>query len=126
MIRRSLTDAHDGLGAVLRDHQSWSKCEAGGLSLDPFEIESEETQQAFQDRCLECPEFASQFMLHNIPEDGDFSQEDAAENEDHDAPDDLGVAPEELEAELLLNLRNARVERDPNGVVVSTQGNLID
>ncbi|KAJ9095164.1 hypothetical protein QFC20_006733 [Naganishia adeliensis] len=106
--------------------KSWSKCEAGGLSLDPFEIESERTQQAFQDRCLECFEFGSQSMLHNIPEDGEFPQEDAADNEDHDAPDDLDVAPEELEAELLLNLRKPRVERDPNGVVVSTQGNLID
>jgi hypothetical protein len=108
---------------ALGDIQSWSKCGAGGLSLDMFEIESEKTEQPFQDRCLECREFASQCMFHNIPEDGDFSEEDAVENEDRDGPDDIGVTPEELDAELLLNLRNPRVELDSIKAVVS---NLID
>jgi hypothetical protein len=57
---------------ALNDVQSWLQCEAGGLSLDMFQIESEQTEQAFEDRCLLCPEFASQYIFHNIPEDGDL------------------------------------------------------
>lgn len=120
------TDVDVGFIVALYNLQSWSKCEAGGLSLDMFQTGSEVTEQAFRDRSLECPDFAGQFMLRNIPEDGDFSEEDAAENEDRYGPDDIGVTPEELEAELLLNLRDPRVELNASNAFVSTEGNLID
>jgi hypothetical protein len=65
------------------------------------------------------------FMQHGVDDKGDFSRGDNVELEDADVPDDYGVTAEELEAELLLNIGNARVKTTA-GVVVSTQGNLID
>ncbi|KAJ9115479.1 hypothetical protein QFC22_005237 [Naganishia vaughanmartiniae] len=113
-VRHSLASSLYDLRRLQR-----SKCEVGTgdtrLSLDPSEMESGEMLVAYQTYCIEHPAFAAQFLEINSPEDADFSYEDNILVDADDAEDDIGVSPEELEAALLLNIRNVREMTNEQG-----------
>jgi hypothetical protein len=83
-------------------------------------------ERKFQSYCMENPAFAGQFMLLNLGKDADYQDEDEEYDDDYQGEDDIGVAPEDLEASLLLGLQNERVFQAPDGFVVSTQEDMVE